>query len=96
MMIYRNEQGQVHRVDGPAITWPGGTQAWYLNDQLHRVDGPAIIRSNGRQSWYLYGKLHRLNGPAVIRAGGSCEWWINGIQVDEFTIWLLAGAKETV
>ena len=34
--------GQLHRVDGPAIEYASGTKAWWLNGKRHRVDGPAI------------------------------------------------------
>ena len=47
--------GQLHRVDGPAIENSNGHKVWYLNDQLHRVDGPAIEWSNGNKEWYLNG-----------------------------------------
>lgn len=94
MIIHRNELGQLHRVDGPALTIPDGTQLWYLNDQLHRDDGPAIEWEDGTRLWYLNNQQHRTDGPAVMRANGTQEWWLNGVQVDELTVWLLAGAKE--
>ena len=53
---YRNQQGQFHRVHGPAITRPGGTNLWWRNDRLHREDGPAIEYSDGDMMWYLNGE----------------------------------------
>lgn len=32
-VCYRNEQGQLHREDGPAVERADGTREWYLNDQ---------------------------------------------------------------
>jgi hypothetical protein len=50
---YRNEQGQLHRTDGPAVEWKNGHKEWWINGQLHREDGPAVKYGDGRVSWYL-------------------------------------------
>ena len=47
--------GNLHRVDGPAIECSNGDKHWYLNGKLHRVDGPAIEWSDGDKCWYLNG-----------------------------------------
>ena len=94
MMVYRNQFGQLHRVDGPALVYANGTQLWYLNDQLHRVDGPAVEYPDGMCSWLINGQLHRLDGPAIIRADGSQEWWVNGQRLTGFEVWVLTGTKE--
>ena len=52
---YRNRDGQLHRIDGPALERYSGTQEWYKNGVLHRTDGPAIIGENGLKVWYLNG-----------------------------------------
>jgi len=54
--VWRNSEGQHHRLGGPAVIRSDGTQKWYLNDQCHRVGGPALIHPNGNQYWYLKGK----------------------------------------
>ncbi len=72
-IIYKNENGKVHRDDGPAMIAPNGYQSWYKNDIHHRDNGPAAILPNGTQYWYKNGKLYRKNGPALI--------WANGIQI---------------
>ena len=83
---YRNSDGQLHRVDGPAIEWEDGSHEWYLHGRLHRVDGPAIERSNSSREWWLNGELHREDGPAVEYPGGSREWYLGGkwLSEDEF------------
>ena len=48
--------GQLHRVDGPAIIGADGSQTWYVDGQRHRTDGPAIIGADGRQAYWIYGK----------------------------------------
>jgi hypothetical protein len=45
--------GELHRVDGPAIERADGTKEWWLNDKRHRVDGPAIEYPDGDKHWYL-------------------------------------------
>ena len=52
---YRNEQGKLHREDGPAIEWKSGTKEWRINGKLHRIDGPAIEYSDGSKIWYING-----------------------------------------
>lgn len=39
---YHNEDGQLHRDDGPSVIYANGREEWYQNGQLHREDGPAI------------------------------------------------------
>lgn len=69
--------GQLHRLDGPAIEWASGSKSWYENGQLHRLNGPAADHAGGTRIWYQDGEKHRLNGPAAEYADGDCEWWYN-------------------
>ena len=55
---WRNEKGQLHREDGPAIEYTEGSKYWYLNNEIHREDGPAIECPNGTNYWYLNGEYH--------------------------------------
>ena len=50
---YRNESGQYHRIDGPAVEYSNGSKEWYINGKRHREDGPAIEWNDGDKSWYL-------------------------------------------
>jgi hypothetical protein len=56
---YRNEQGYLHRKDGPARIWTGGENKgeieWIINGKYHREDGPAVEYSYGTKAWYLNG-----------------------------------------
>ena len=80
---WRNENGKLHRTDGPAFEDPtANAKAWYINGKLHREDGPAMEGPLG-QSWYKNGKRHRLNGPAVEWADGRREWYRSGRQMTE-------------
>lgn len=70
--------GDLHRVDGPAVEYAAGGSQWWLNDQLHRADGPAIVSDDGTRDWFVNGRRHRINGPAIERPNGIHEWWICG------------------
>ena len=86
--IWRNENGNRHREDGPAVIYPDGSQFWYINDIRHRENGPAIICPDGSQFWYINGKLHREDGPAAIYPNGTQCWYINGYDItDEIHKW---------
>ncbi len=78
-LVWRDENGKLHREDGPAAIYPNGKQFWYINGKLHREDGPAIIGKGGKiLEWYIHGKFHRLDGPAAIYSDGTQEWYIHG------------------
>ena len=75
---WKNDKGQLHREDGPAVEYADGSKWWYLNGKLHREDGPAYEGANGDKEWYLNNKLHREDGPAIEFSNGRKEWWVNG------------------
>lgn len=48
------KNGELHRLDGPALeSRDGKHQEWWVNGKLHREDGPAIIGGAFGESWYL-------------------------------------------
>ena len=80
---YFNNADELHRTDGPAVEWAGGTKSWYQNGQLHRTDGPAVERSDGTKEWAQNGQRHRTDGPAIEYANGCKRWFINGVEMTE-------------
>ena len=50
------QNGDYHRLDGPAIEYPNGTKEWWQNGKRHRTDGPAVEHGNGSKRWYIDGK----------------------------------------
>ena len=76
MKEYRNEKGELHRTDGPALEDIIG-KYWYINYKRHRTDGPAVEYNNGYKEWWNNGQLHRTDGPAV-ESSDYKQWWING------------------
>jgi hypothetical protein len=78
---WRNSQGQLHRLDGPAVEYANGDHEWCYKGRLHRLDGPAIERTSGYRAWYLHNLRHRTDGPAIEYANGNCEYWVNGQEL---------------
>jgi len=67
--------GQLHRVDGPAVIDADGTQEWHVNGEFHREDGPAIIQADGLRIWIQHNLQHRDDGPSIIFPNGMMEWY---------------------
>jgi len=81
--IWRNKEGGIHRINGPAfISSSGHHKQWCQNGLFHREDGPAYI-GPGLEGWYVNGKLHREDGPAIICPDGRKYYYLNGKQVAE-------------
>jgi len=77
-IVYKNSEGHLHRVYGPAYVSPYYKyEIWYQNGEVHRTDGPAVILKNATM-WFQNGKPHRLDGPAIIGVGRPKEYWIMG------------------
>jgi len=77
---YRNREGKLHRLSGPAyISKLYNFEAWYKDGQRHRIGGPAYTH-NSNFVWFKEGKLHNLDGPAVIDGAGPYQYWIDGVK----------------
>ena len=69
----------LHRLDGPAIITPDGTQYWYKWGKLHRNGVlPSIEFKNGRNEWWKDGKLHRDGDLPAVADRFREEWWEEG------------------
>ena len=77
-IFWKNKDGKLHRLDGPAVECLNGYKAWYKNGLRHRLDGPARELESGARHWYQNGELHRLDGPAVEYNDGDKYWYKNG------------------
>ena len=53
--FWRNEDGDLHREDDPAIFYSGGDKYWFLYGKLHNEKGPAVTYKDGTCFWYLNG-----------------------------------------
>jgi len=77
---YRDSQGRLHRIDGPALIHANGSVKWYRHGVRHREDGPACIYVNGTRKWYRNGLRHRDDGPASTYPDGRRIWYENGVR----------------
>ena len=50
--------GNLHRIDGPAVEYADGDKEWWFNGQPHRENGPANEKTNGYKEWWLNGKQY--------------------------------------
>ena len=56
--MWKNEGGELHRIDGPACEYIDGHKYWFVNGKRHRENGPAVEYSNGSRYWYISGLLN--------------------------------------
>ncbi len=76
---YYNYDGELHRLDGPAVIYDHGTKYWFKNGKLHRENNlPAIEYDNGDKEYYVNGNLHREDGYAIDHIDGTKEYSLNG------------------
>jgi len=77
------QNGNLHRLDGPAIERSNGSKSWWQNGRRHREDGPAVELASGDKFWRQNDQLHRLDGPAIEYANGNKAWYIEGEELSE-------------
>ena len=77
------QNGELNRLDGPALEFINGDKEWYKNGEFHRLDGPAIDGENCDRYWFQNGLLHRVDGPAIEHFSGLKVWYVNGKQLTE-------------
>ena len=80
-VVYLDEEGQVHRDDGPAVICQDGTEEWFKHGQLHRIGGPAVCRAGVYQEWYIENRLEREDGPAITCTNGETEYWYDNFRL---------------
>jgi len=66
---------QLHRLDGPAVIYKNGNEAWYQNGLLHREGGPARTIGDSYKEYAVNGNYHRLDGPAIINLNSNTVLW---------------------
>ncbi len=64
---WRDSKWHLHRIDGPAVTYPNGLNCWYKHGFLHRDDGPARIwPSTGLEEWWKNGERYEPSAHDLI------------------------------
>jgi hypothetical protein len=83
MPQWRDDEGRLHREDGPAVIHANGSTKWYRHGVRHREGGPACEYANGTEKWYRNGLRHRdpLEGPAASYPDGRRIYFIDGVRV---------------
>lgn len=64
------KDGEIHRLDGPAIISQHGVEIWHSFGSRRRANGPAVVARDGTEYWYQNGKYRRIDGPAIIFPDG--------------------------
>lgn len=54
-MMFYNEAGNYHRVNGPAMEWRNGDYSWFYNGEVHRYYGPAACW-RGKPYYWIFGR----------------------------------------
>lgn len=67
-ILYKNEKGELHREDGPAVIHYNGDTCWYYNGNLHNDNGPAIVHSNVYKGYYHHGTQYSRVGFLIRKA----------------------------
>lgn len=76
--LWRNEKGELHREDGPAIEYPDGYKQWYINGKRHRADGPAIEGLYQLKKKYTSTNDYLLD---VVKANSYNKWYYDGQEI---------------
>jgi len=63
--FYFNDEGQHHRLDGPAVEYSYGTKIWYINGNAHRNIDPCLEWSDGGKRWFFKDDCHRVGGCSL-------------------------------
>ena len=68
---WRNADGKLHRVDGPAVEWADGHTEYWINGVRHRKDGPAIEWPAGGKEYWIDGV--QLSKDEFLKRTQSCD-----------------------
>lgn len=55
---WKNDAGQIHREDGPAVEYDDGSKFWFVNGKQHRIGGPAVVLYDGTEEYWIDGIYH--------------------------------------
>lgn len=76
---YFNDDGDLHREDGPAQIWQDGTKFWYVNGVDTSInDFPAEQHPEGIMAWLQDGMYNREDKPAWMTPNGYKSWHLDG------------------
>jgi hypothetical protein len=60
MKIHLDDDGLIHREDGPAVEYDNGDKSWMVHGERHRLDGPAVVfhHSPERNQYWINGQMY--------------------------------------
>jgi hypothetical protein len=61
--VFHTLDGELHRVDGPAVAGANGLQFYFQYGKPHRMGGPAIIWPSGNIEYHINGECLHKQGP---------------------------------
>ena len=73
--LYLNDEGKLHRLDGPAFEYSDGSKLWYINGICHQNIDPSYEYLDGTKQWFFKGQSHRIGGS--FNSAGE-YWYIHG------------------
>jgi hypothetical protein len=74
-----DEQGLLHRENGPAVEYADGGGEWWIHGHRQTKNGQStIVTPCGTQIWVIDDQLHRDQEPAIIGVANRQEWWVHG------------------
>ncbi len=56
--VWYNKEGQLHRLNGPAVENSDGYKTYWMNGKCHNLEGPAVIYSSGEVEYHIENKLY--------------------------------------
>lgn len=69
------ENGQLHRVDGPAAELNSGDKYWYQNNFYFREGGlPAVEYANGNKEWWVNGRQYYYDPADELKEWERILW----------------------
>ena len=69
--VWEDENGHIHREDGPAVIYDDGSVEYWQHGRLHRIGGPAIDYPDTFRKWYQDNNLYN----------NSREWWVDNYRI---------------
>lgn len=80
---YYNDDGQIHREDGPALIYPNGCTEHWINGEYasnYELGAPDVVDEGG-VTWWHDRQHHSINRPANDYPNGQKLWLDNGYEI---------------
>lgn len=92
--LWFNEDGVLHRDDGPACDYFDGGEEWFTNGARNRISGLPAVTKKSKKEWYENDLLHRYGAPAIQYDNGDYEHFVQGKRHREHGPAVKRGTRE--